>query len=118
MALVGWFVVVSSQNEHFSTISNARVIGMNMSIVAIAAVGTAILIVTGNIDLSIGSNLAFAAILAAKFSTMMPVWLGFVAAIAISGLIGLFNGVMCWNVPISPIVITLGHSPCSGASST
>src|SRR4029450_4761879 len=30
------------------------------------------------------------------------------APVAISGLIGLFNGVMCWNVPISPIVITLG----------
>jgi ribose/xylose/arabinose/galactoside ABC-type transport system permease subunit len=108
VALVGWVAVVSSQNEHFFTVSNARVIGMNMSIVAIAAIGTAILIVTGNIDLSIGSNLAFAAILSAKFSTMMPVWLGFLAAIAISGSIGLFNGVMCWNVPISPIVITLG----------
>jgi ribose transport system permease protein len=108
VALGVWVAVVSSQNEHFATVSNMRVIGLNMSIVAIAAVGTAILIVTGNIDLSIGSNLAFAAVLSAKFSTMMPVWLAFVAAIAISGLIGLFNGVLCWNVPISPIVITLG----------
>lgn len=108
IALGVWVLVVSLKNDNFATVSNMRVIGLNMSITAIAAVGTAILIISGNIDLSIGSNLAMAAVFAASFSTEMPVPLGFLLAIAISGALGGFNGVLCWKVPISPIVITLG----------
>ena len=108
LALGIWVLVVSIRNEHFATVDNMRVIGMNMSVTAIVAVGTAILIITGNIDLSIGSNLALAAVLAAMFSTSMPVWLGFILAICIAGGVGLGNGILCWKVPISPIVITLG----------
>jgi ribose/xylose/arabinose/galactoside ABC-type transport system permease subunit len=108
IALGIWVAAVSAQNENFATASNMRVIGLNMSITAIAAVGTAILVITGNIDLSIGSNFALAAIFAASFSTEMPVPIAFVLAIGIAGLVGLFNGILCWKVPISPIVITLG----------
>jgi ribose/xylose/arabinose/galactoside ABC-type transport system permease subunit len=108
VAIGVWFAVVTAKNPNFATVDNMRVIGLNMSIAAIAAVGTAILVITGNIDLSIGSNFAMAAIFAASFSTDMPVPLAFVLAIGIAGLVGLFNGILCWKVPISPIVITLG----------
>ena len=108
IAIGGWVVLVSSKNEHFFTTDNARVIGLNMSVTAIAAIGTAILVITGNIDLSIGSNFAMAAIVAASLASDMPVPLAFVIAIAVAGVVGLCNGILCWKVPISPIVITLG----------
>ena len=108
LALGVWVLVVAIRNENYATVDNMRVIGMNMSVTAIVAIGTAILIITGNIDLSIGSNLALAAVLAAIFSTSMPVWLAFILAICIAGCVGLGNGILCWKVPISPIVITLG----------
>jgi ribose transport system permease protein len=108
IALGAWFAVVTAKNSNFATVDNMRVIGLNMSITAIAAIGTSILIITGNIDLSIGSNFALTAILAASFSTHMPVPIAFLIAIGIAGLIALVNGILCWNVPASPIVITLG----------
>lgn len=108
IALGAWVAVVSAKNSNFATVDNMRVIGLNMAVTAIAAVGTAILVITGNIDLSIGSNFAMAAIFAASFSTDMPVPIAFVLAIGIAGLVGLFNGILCWKVPLSPIVITLG----------
>lgn len=108
IALAAWFVYVSAKNENFATVDNLRVIGLNMAVTGIAAIGTAILVITGNIDLSIGSNFALSAILAADFSSAMPTPLAFLLAIAIAGLVGLFNGVLCWMVPLSPIVITLG----------
>jgi ribose/xylose/arabinose/galactoside ABC-type transport system permease subunit len=108
IAIGGWVVLVSAKNSNFATTDNMRVIGLNMAVTAIAAVGTAILIITGNIDLSIGSNFAMAAILAASLSSDMPIPLAFVIAICVAGLVGLFNGILCWKVPISPIVITLG----------
>jgi ribose/xylose/arabinose/galactoside ABC-type transport system permease subunit len=108
IALGLWFVVVSAKNENFATVDNMRVIGLNMAVTGIAALGTAILVITGNIDLSIGSNFAMAAILAADFSSAVPVPIAFLLAIAIAGAVGLFNGILCWKVPLSPIVITLG----------
>ncbi len=108
IAIGGWVVLVSTKNSNFATTDNMRVIGLNMAVTAIAAVGTAILVITGNIDLSIGSNFAMAAILAASFASDMPIPIAFVLAIGIAGLVGLFNGILCWKVPISPIVITLG----------
>lgn len=108
VALGGWFLIVSLKNENFATVDNMRVIGLNMAVTGIAAIGTAILVITGNIDLSIGSNFALSAILAAEFSSEMPVVFAFLLAICIAGLVGFFNGILCWKVPMSPIVITLG----------
>ena len=108
VALVLWVTYVSTQNENFATVDNMRVIGLNMAVTGIAAIGTAILVITGNIDLSIGSAFALTAILAADFSSEIPVPLAFLCAICIGGVVGLFNGILCWKVPLSPIVITLG----------
>ena len=108
IAIAAWVAFVSAKNPNFATVDNARVIGLNMAVTAIAAVGTAILVITGNIDLSIGSNFAMAAIFAAALSSDMPVPIAFLLAIGIAGLVGLFNGILCWKVPLSPIVITLG----------
>jgi ribose transport system permease protein len=108
VALGLWVIVVSAKNENFATVDNMRVIGLNMAVTGIAAIGTGILVITGNIDLSIGSNFALSAILAADFSSAMPVPIAFLLAICIAGVVGLFNGILCWKVPLSPIVITLG----------
>ena len=108
VALGIWFAVVTAKNSNFATVDNLRVLGLNMSVAGIAAIGTSLLIITGSIDLSIGSIFALVAILAASLSSDMPVLLAFGIAIGVGGLIALVNGVLCWKVPISPIVITLG----------
>ena len=102
------FLVTGLHSPYFWQPNNLRVLAMNMSFVAIAGVGMAILIISGNIDLSIGSILGLTAVLAGMFAKDMPAPLAFIFAIAVGGLVGMANGVLVWNVKTSPIIITLG----------
>jgi ribose/xylose/arabinose/galactoside ABC-type transport system permease subunit len=79
-----------------------------MSYAAIAGIGTALLIIAGTIDLSIGSSFALAAVSSAMMAKVMPVGLAFLCGILVAGAVGLINGVLTWKVPVSPIIITLG----------
>lgn len=87
---------------------NIRVLAMNASFVMLAAVGTAILVISGNIDLSIGSMVGLTAVMAAIFANHMSVPLAFLCAILFGGVLGTINGIIVWNVSTSPIIITLG----------
>ena len=82
---------------------------MNASFVGLVAVGTAILIITGNIDLSIGSMLGLTAVLAAIFAESHGGAARLCARDPLSaGVIGAINGLIVWNVSTSPLIITLG----------
>jgi pimeloyl-ACP methyl ester carboxylesterase len=85
-----------------------KVIGLNMAYYAIAGIGTTFLIISGSIDLSIGSSFALAAVSSAMMAKVMPVELAFVCGILVAGAVGLINGILTWKVPVSPIIITLG----------
>jgi ribose/xylose/arabinose/galactoside ABC-type transport system permease subunit len=102
------FVVTGLHNPYFWELNNIRVLAMNMSFIALAGVGTAILIISGNIDLSIGSMLGLTAVLTGLFAQVMPVPLAFIFGAGVGGLIGAANGILVWNVSASPLIVTLG----------
>lgn len=106
--LVALFVVTGLHNDLFWGANNIKVLAENMSFVAIVGVGTAMLIITGNIDLSIGSNLGLCAVLCAIFARSVPVPLAFVLGTLVGGGVGAINGLVVWNVSTSPLIITLG----------
>ena len=106
--MITLFLVTGLHSPYFWQANNLRVLAMNMSFITIAGVGMAILIISGNIDLSIGSILGMTAVLAGIFAKDMPAPLAFICAIGAGGLIGAANGVLVWNVSVSPIIITLG----------
>jgi ribose transport system permease protein len=108
VVLVVIFVVTGLHSHLFWSANNINVLAMNASFVGLAAVSSAILIITGNIDLSIGSMLGLTAVLAAIFAVHMPVPLAFALAILCGGGIGAVNGLIVWNVSTSPLIITLG----------
>jgi ribose/xylose/arabinose/galactoside ABC-type transport system permease subunit len=102
------FIITGLHSHLFWGTDNIRVLAMNASFVMLAGVGTAILIISGNIDLSIGSMVGLTAVMAAIFADHMAVPLAFLLAILFGGLLGLINGIIVWNVSTSPIIITLG----------
>jgi len=108
VAVVGLFVISGLHNPYFWELNNIKVLATNMSFIAIAGVGTAILIISGNVDLSIGSILGLSAVLSAMFAKVMPVPLAIVCGPAIGAAIGAINGVVVWNVSAAPIIVTLG----------
>ena len=108
IVLVILFVVTGLHSSLFWSLNNMKVIALDASFIGLVAVGTAVLIISGNIDLSIGSMLGLVSVLAAIFAIHMPVPLAFVLAILCGGALGAINGLIVWNVSTSPIIITLG----------
>jgi ribose transport system permease protein len=108
IAMVVLFIVTGLHNPLFWSLNNIKVLLENVSFTALAAVGTAILIISGSIDLSIGSMMGLCACVSAMLSKHIPVPLAFILAIGLGGGIGAINGLVVWNVSISPIIVTLG----------
>jgi ribose/xylose/arabinose/galactoside ABC-type transport system permease subunit len=85
------------------------------SFFAIMAVGMTFVIITGGIDLSIGSMYALASVCGALVLSPygpsgggVATVLGIVATIGIGALLGLFNGAMIALFRVHPFIITLG----------
>ncbi|MCC7447096.1 MAG: ABC transporter permease [Anaerolineae bacterium] len=89
-------------------IANFIVVGLQVSFDGIGAIGMAHLIISGNVDLSIGSMFAVCAVASAMLAKIMPPFPAIVLGIALGGVLGLINGLMVWRVKLSPIIITLG----------
>jgi len=106
--LVALFVVTGLHNHLFWGADNLKVLATNMSFVALSAVGMTVLMITGNIDLSIGSVVGLTAVLSAILARSMPVPLAMILGVLIGGAVGAINGVVVWNVSTSPLIITLG----------
>lgn len=100
--------VVSAQRPTYLSYDNFLVVGLQMSFVGIAALGTTALIIGGFVDLSIGSLFAFSAVAAALLGKHIDPVLAILAGVALGGVVGWINGVLVWRIRISPIIITLG----------
>ncbi|HZP80881.1 MAG TPA: ABC transporter permease [Chthonomonadaceae bacterium] len=94
----------------FAKISNLQDIARQTAVVAILAVGQTVVIISGNIDLSVGFNLAFAGCVAGV--AMRDHHVGVAGAIALSCLagtgIGLINGLITAFGRIPSFIVTLG----------
>ncbi|WP_326696131.1 ABC transporter permease [Streptomyces sp. NBC_01754] len=90
----------------FASLDNARGVTIQASFLAVVALGMTLVIITGGIDLSVGSVFALGGVLAAWASQY-----GFLAALlvplAVCGAIGLLNGLLIARGNMAPFIITL-----------
>lgn len=95
---------------YFLTTNNILNIIRQTSIYGIIAVGMTFVILTGGIDLSVGSILALSGMIAAGMmkNNGMGEFTAAVIAILVGGGIGLFNGLLITIGKIAPFVVTLG----------
>jgi len=108
LALAAALLVLGIFRPNYMNFDNFMVVALQMSFIGMAAIGTAGLIISGNIDLSIGSMFALSSVCAAMIAKVAPPAIAILAAIVLAGLIGLCNGLLVWRVKLSPIIITLG----------
>ncbi len=74
----------------------------------VISIGLTLVLLTGGIDISVGSVLAVSGILAVKMSlTSMP-WLSVPVALVFGLAIGLVNGVLVAYIKLPPFIVTLG----------
>jgi ribose transport system permease protein len=107
IALVACLILLAITRPNYFTVDNVRVIGLNVTSVAIASVGTAFLLSSGRIDLSIGSIFAATVCVGALLSVSLPPWLAWGGAMATGAAIGLLNGFLTWRIRVSPLIVTL-----------
>ncbi len=114
VALVLMCAVLQVSNPKFLGMSNALTTSRQISMLGIYAIGISFVIITGGIDLSVGSVVGLTGVLIAKFSSTefgglgLSLWLGIPIALAIAALIGLAQGLIITRLKLQPFIVTLG----------
>jgi ribose transport system permease protein len=107
--VIGLFAVPPETREYFLTYHNFKIILTQTVIVSIGALGMTIIIVSGAIDLSVGSTVALSGVVAALL--IQRGWgaaATTLAAIGVGGLVGLLNGAAVAGLRMPSFIITLG----------
>ena len=108
IAVYGIFVLIAPPS--FATTRNMEMIARQTTIVGIAALGMTLVIISGGIDLSVGSIVAL--------STVVIAWLlqsagagpltAALGGVAAAALFGLLSGVLITRLKVVPFIVTLG----------
>ncbi|GAB3506929.1 ABC transporter permease [Emticicia fontis] len=110
IAFLAVCITLSLSSPQFLTLSNWLIIFTQVSINALLAFGVTFVIITGGIDLSIGSVVAVSGVAAAllaredSYPVIVPILGGLFAGL----LFGLLNGFLITKSKIAPFIVTLG----------
>jgi ribose transport system permease protein len=109
-SLIAMLVVFSFASENFFTPDNLSAILLATAVNGVLAIAVTFVIITGGIDLAVGTVMTFAAVTAGVFITQwhLPVAVGLVAAIGAGAVSGLVSGVLIAKLKIPPFIATLG----------
>jgi ribose transport system permease protein len=107
--LLGLCVLLWILTPHFLTVANLLNVLEQTAINAIIAVGMTFVIISGGIDLSVGSLLALAGVvLASRLHAGSPMVVAIGAAMAVGFLFGALNGIAITRGRLPPFIATLG----------
>ena len=103
-------VVFSATSSAFLTVNNGMTIALQVTSIALLGIGATCVIITGGIDLSVGSVLALAGVCAALAVKEwgMPVPIGMLLGILVGTLCGVVNGLAITRAKLPPFIATLG----------
>jgi len=110
LALVLLCIVLSFASKSFFTAQNLMIVLRQISINGILAVGVTFVLLTGGVDLSLGSLVALTGVVAASFAhpesypLVMPLCMGLLAGT----MCGMVNGVVVTRGRVAPFIATLG----------
>ena len=107
--LVGLCLLLWILTPHFLTVANALNVMEQTSINAIVAVGMTYVIISGGIDLSVGSLVALAGVvLAGALKSGWPMPVALAAGLGVGAISGLINGLVIAFGRLPPFIMTLG----------
>src|SRR3954452_12835211 len=106
--LVVLLIIAALSSPAFLTGTNITNLLLQMSIIGVVVMAELIIVLTGGIDISVGSALGLAAVLCAGLFGGPSVLLALVVAIVVGGLVGTVNGWMVAFRGLEPFIVTLG----------
>ncbi|MDR7126120.1 ABC transporter permease [Pseudotabrizicola sp. 4114] len=109
-SLIALLVFFSVASPNFLQTSNILAILQATSVNGVLAIAATLVIITGGIDLSVGTLMTFCAVMAGVILTNagMPLPLGIVGAIAVGAICGTISGTLVAKMKIPPFIATLG----------
>ena len=104
------FVFFSIAAPQFRQVDNVLNILQATAVNGVLAVACTFVIITGGIDLSVGTLMTFCAVMCGVFLTyhQLPMWTGILAAIGTGALSGAISGTLIAKLKIPPFIATLG----------
>lgn len=94
---------------NFASWATAGAVGRITAVITIMAVGMTFVIVCGEIDLSVGSHVSFAAMVVAMLMySDVPGWIASPAVLLLGAVIGAVNGLIVTRLRIPSFLVTLG----------
>lgn len=108
-SLIVLIIFFSLANDAFLTVSNISGVLLATAVIGILALGTTFVIISGGIDLSIGTGMTLCSVMTGVFLTYMglPLIVGVIGGILTGALIGLINGTVVSILKIPPFIATL-----------
>lgn len=109
-ALIVLALGFSLASPYFRTFDNLVGILLATAVNGVLALGVTFVIITGGIDLSVGTVMTFSAVMTGVFITKMglPIPIGILGGILAGSTAGLVNGLMISRMKIPPFIATLG----------
>lgn len=111
VVLVALFAYFSARDPAFATLGNVETLARQGTVTILAVLGMTFVIISGGIDLSIGSVVAFSAVVIAtvikRWGADAAVW-AVMAGVASGALAGLLNGSLITTLRVAPFIVTLG----------
>jgi len=119
LALALIIVIFSLLSPNFLTVDNLLIMSSHVAIFALLSLGQLLVVLTGGIDLSVGSILGFTAVIGGFLLRGVPISMfgvtlypsvpaAVLIAIVLGGALGLINGVLVAKFKVAPFVATLG----------
>jgi len=107
MLLIG--LILSFLKPNFATAYNLFNVARQISLLVITAIGETFVIVSGGIDLSVGSILGLSGIIMSKaYASGMNTFFSVVLGLSVGITCGLVNGYLITLIKIAPFIVTLG----------
>jgi rhamnose transport system permease protein len=109
--IIGIIIFFASQIENYFTARTFTRISTSVAVVAVVAVGQTLVILTRNIDLSVGSIVGFTAYVVGTILTMnndIPPVAAVLLAVVLGAIMGSFNGLLVAYGRVPAIIVTLG----------
>jgi len=109
-SLIVLIIVFSLASPNFFKFSNIVSIVLSTAVNGVLAVGVTFVIITGGIDLSIGTTMTFASVIAGVLISFWkaPVLVGVLGGLAAGALVGMISGSVIAKMKLPPFIATLG----------
>ena len=112
LLLIGAYLSIAT--DTFATVRNLANVSEQISVVGIVAMGMTMLLVSANLDLSVGGQVALIGVILAHVMNNWGIWPALVAAVITGLFLGLVNGLIVTRLKVNSLVATLGSGLAFG----